>query len=321
MVAIRSLVGAVLGAALFAGAAFAADFPSQKISILLPTPPGGSIDLLGRALADKLKDRVGQPVIIENRPGAGGMIAAEAVARSAPDGYTLAMVGGSISTGPIFLKANKVDPEKDFTPIRRIAYSSFVAVVPPSLGVKTMKEFIDHAKKNPKKLNYGVIPVSGMQLDMMQLMKVAGVDVVEVPFPGIAAILQAELGGQIEFGLMAHSTIRSHVATGALVPLATTGAKRMASLPELPTIREATGLDFDMGFWYGFVAPAGTPKDVIEKLDREIAAAAKHPDFVKLLSDNGFEEVQSSPAELGAVIAKEYRLYQDVAKKAGIEPK
>jgi tripartite-type tricarboxylate transporter receptor subunit TctC len=314
-------LGALVAAGLvLAGAAGAQTFPSQKISILLPTPPGGSIDLLGRALADKMKDSLGQPVVIENRPGAGGMIAAEAVARSAPDGYTLGLVGPSIATGPIFLKANKVDPEKDFTPIRAFVYSGFALVVPGTLGVKTLPELLAKARAEPKKLNYGVIPVTGMQLDAMELMRLAKVEITEIPYPGVAATLTAMLGGQVEVSFMAHSTIAPHLAEGKVVPLAATGPRRIASLPNLPTLRES-GIDFDMGFWYGYVGPANMPAAVVERLDRAIAAAAASPEVREIMTKNGFEAIDQGPKAFADTIRRDFTLYQAVARRAGIEAK
>jgi tripartite-type tricarboxylate transporter receptor subunit TctC len=315
-------LGALMVAAglAWAGVAGAQTWPSQKITILLPTPPGGSIDLLGRAIGRKMEESLGQPVVIENRAGAGGMIAAEAVARSTPDGYTLGLVGPSIATGPVFLKANKVDPEKDFAPIRAFVYSGFAVVVPGSLGVKTLPELIAKARAEPKKLNYGVIPVTGMQLDAMELMRIARIDITEIPYQGVAPTLTGMLSGQVEVSFMAHSTIAPHMAEGKLVPIAATGPRRIASLPQLPTLRES-GIDFDMGFWYGYVGPVGMPAAVLQRLDKVIADAAKSPEIVDIMNKNGFEPLDEGAQAFGARIKRDAQLYQTVAKRAGIEPK
>lgn len=310
-----------VGALTLGGPALAqnAGFPSRPVTIILPAGPGATADLIARAIATPLRARLGQSVIVEPKPGGGGSVASEFTARAAPDGHTIYLAGSSIVAGPIFLKANQADPIKDFAPILRFTYASYVMSTAKDLGVKTLPEFIALAKKNPRKLNYGVVPNSPMQLDLMNLMVVTGIDVVEIPFQGAAPIVQALLAQDIQLAFTAYSSVANHAREGKVVPLAVTGRTRSALAPHLPTYKEVTGNDIEVGFWYGFVAPGKTPQPIVDRLHKDLAASIREPEVQKLLKASGFDSVQSSPSEMAATMAREAKLYTEVAKKAGIK--
>ncbi len=319
-ISVRLAALVVAGMAIAATAHAQAEFPSRPITIILPASPGATSDLIARALSAPLRARLGQPIIVEAKPGGGGSVASEYTARAAPDGYTIYLAGGSIVSGPIFLKNTQADPIKDFVPIFRFTQWPFVLSVPKQLGVKNMGEFVALVKKNPKKFNYGVVPNSPMQLDIMNLMTASGLDIVEVPFQGAAPIVQAALAQDIQLSFSAYSSIAAHVKEGNLVPLAVTGSARSEIAPDIPTFKEATGVDVAITSWYGFVAPAKTPQPIVDRLYAALKASVAEPDVQKLLRDSGLERVESSPQEMAATLAHDAKLYGDIARKAGIQP-
>ena len=302
-------------------AAMAQDpYPSRNVVIVVPFPAGGVADLLPRLVAEKLTQKWGKPVLVENRAGASGNIGMAYVAQQPADGYTFALApAGNLTVNPTLFKNMPFDTAKDFTPVTMLANVPNVLVVHPSVPVKTFPELIAYAKANPGKLAFASPgPGSGAHLAGELLKLDAGIDMLHVPYKGLAPAVTDLMGGQVQMMFAGVSTIIQQVKSGKLRALAVAGPHRLDALPDVPTVAESGYPGFDVTSWYGIVAKTGTPPAIIRKVQADMAEALKQPDVMKKLADLGLEPVGDTPQEFGAVIAAESRKWGDIVKKAGI---
>ncbi len=322
---LRHACALALGVSLISGygaAAQAQTYPDRPIRLIAPFPAGGLADVLARAVGDEMSKTLGQPVIVENRAGAGGNIGAEAVARSAPDGYTLLMTSAGILTANQFLYANMpFDPAKDFVPISNVADMSMMVVVSPKVEAKTLADLIKLAKANPGKLNFGSpgIGTTG-HLGLALLMHAGDIKLTHVPYKGAAPAITDLLAGQIDGVVDNPPTVLPHIAAGKLKPLAVASKQRMTQLPDLPTTAEAGTANFEASSWFGIAAPAGTPPAIVAQLHKAIAAAVKQPVMSERFSKSGARLLGNTPDEFAQQIVADRKMWGDVIKAAGITP-
>jgi tripartite-type tricarboxylate transporter receptor subunit TctC len=294
-------------------------YPSKPIRLVVPFPAGGSLDVVARAIGQKLTEAWGQPVVIDNRPGAGGNIGADLVAKSAPDGYTI--LEGALSTHAVNVSLyNKMpyDPIKDFAPITLVAVTPNVLVLNASYPVNSVPELLAYARANPGKLSFGSGSNGSAGHLAGELFKTeAGVDMVHIPYKGGAPALQALLAGdtQLMFDNLANSA--AQLKAGKLKALAVTTAKRSSLMPELPTLSE-TGLPgFDIYTWWGFMAPAGTPKEIVAKWNAEVTRILNSPEMKAFFAQQGAEPAPDSPEQFAALIRSEISKYAKIVKQSG----
>ena len=299
--------------------AAAQDYPTKPIRLIIPFPPGGSNDVVGRMIALQLGDRLGRQVIVDNRGGAGGIIGTEAASKAAPDGYTLLIISIAHAVSPWLYKL-QYDPIKSFVPVSILASGPNVLVVHPSLGVHSVTELIALAKEKPGQLNYASAGIGSFQHLGGELFKLtAGIDMVHVPYKGGGPAMTDVLGGytKIMFSSMVQTT--PFVLNGQLRALGTSGARRNPALPDVPTIAEAGLPGYEATNWWGIVAPAGTPPEIVEKLHTEIAAVQESPKTKEQFAAQGADIVQMTSAEFGTFIEKEINKWERVVKEAGIK--
>jgi len=312
-----ALVATVLGAQ----SGHAQSWPAKPIRIVVPYAPGGPFDEVARVLSQRLNEAWGQPVLVENRSGAGGSIAAEFVARSAPDGYTLLHGNaGPLTINPNLMRKVGYDPVRDFAPVSLLLTSAMVLVVHPSLPVRSVADLVRLARAHPGELNYASAGVGNLQhLGMESLQSRAGIRMNHVPYKGAAPAFVDIFGGRI--GLMFANVVGAmpHIKAGKLRPVAVSSAKRSASLPEVPSVSE-TYPGFDMPAWMGILAAAATPRDIVSRLSGEFARIMQHPEVRARLVAQGADPVGGSPADLAAVIARELELYGSIIRSSGIRP-
>lgn len=302
-----------------AGATFAQQFPIRPIRYIVGFPPGGSTDLIARTAATKLTELIGQQVIVENRPGAGGSIAAEVAARATPDGYTLMHAGMTMAINPALRKNLPYVPLRDFAPVSRLTNLPNVMIVSNTFPAKTVQEFIAHAKANPGKISYGSPGVGAVpHLSMELFKKLAGVDIVHVPYKGSAQALTDLLGGQIPVIFDNLPANLPHIKAGRIRALGIPSAKRNPQLPEVPTFIESGVAGFEVNGWLGMFAPAATPREVIAILNAHVVKALNAPDTVKRLAEAGAEAAPSTPAEFGALLKSETVRWAQVIRDAGV---
>jgi tripartite-type tricarboxylate transporter receptor subunit TctC len=303
-----------------AAAAIAADYPSRPIRLVVPYPPGGGTDTVARPLAQKLTESIGQPIVVDNRGGASEIIGTEVVARSAPDGYTLLMTTNAFAINVALGRKLPYDPARDFAPVSRLITTPFMLVAHPSLPARTVPELIALAKSQPGKLNYAALG-SGTphQLAMEWFKALAGVDIVAVPYKGVGPGLAAVSAGEVQLMLTGLTAGLAQVKGAKMRALAVTTAKRSPAAPDVPTVAEAGFPDYDALAWYGLLVPAGTPSDVIARLNAEIAKALAAPDLRQRLANIGVDPAPGTPAELQQLIADETQLWTKVIKAAGIK--
>ena len=309
-------------AALLAVPAFAADaFPSKPIRIIVPYTPGGTTDLMARLVAQKLNERLKVPVLVENKPGANGIIGAETVAHSPPDGYTLGIASPGTHAANAFLyKDIHYDTVKDFTPVTLGVIAPMLLVVHPSLNVNNVKELIAAARKNPGGISYASGGSGSSQHLAMELFKMmSGTDMVHVPYKGSAASYTDLLSGRVKTEIDVLPTAMPPGKAGRLKILATGSAKRLAALPEVPTIAESGVPGYEYNSWYGFVAPANLPKNVLDKLNGEIVRALHEPDVEKKLTDAGVVVVANTPQQFGDFIKAEMEKARKIIETAHIQ--
>jgi tripartite-type tricarboxylate transporter receptor subunit TctC len=286
-------------------------FPSRPIRVIVPFPAGGTTDLLARLFAQRMSEGLGQTVLVENMGGAGGSVGADSVAKAEPDGHTLLFHNLTFSTTTASLQhagRARHDIEKDFSPISLAANVPMLLVANPQVPAKDLKEFIALAKEGKQPLFYGSTgPGSVMNFAGEVMKRDAGIAMEHVPFRGAAPLVQELLAGRIQFGGDQLSTALPHVQSGALKPMGTLSATRIAILPDVPTVRELGLPNLEMRGWNGFFAPAKTPDALIARLNEEIVKAAKHPEVQKRLAEVGAEPVGSTPQELGQVVREQVR--------------
>jgi tripartite-type tricarboxylate transporter receptor subunit TctC len=318
---VSAFLAAIAASLLLAFGAMAADYPTRPVTIVVAFTPGGPSDVLARILGKKLEQILGQPFIVENRPGAGGNIAAEQVSRAAPDGYTLLNGNNSIlATNAALYKKINFDPEKDFIPLSLIGTQANILVVNPKVPANSMAELIAFAKANPGKLNFASSGYGAAAHLAGELFKTeAKIDIVHVAYKGAAPALQDLIAGQTQMMFATAASVIGQIKSGLVRPLAVTTLKRTAILPDTPTVDELGLKGFDATTWHGLVAPAGTPKNVIDTLSRAIVTALNDPAVRKSLGDLGVDIVGNSPAEFAAYIKAEIPKWTAVVKASGAQ--
>ena len=306
----------VFGAA-SAHAASGEKYPTKPIRIVVPYPPGGGTDLLGRAVAEKLTQRLGAQVIVDNRPGAGTNIGIDLVAKAAPDGYTLLLAGVPLAINPVLYESLPYDPVKDFEPMTQVASSALVLLAHPGVKANTMRELIDLAKASPGKLNFSSIGSGTSSHLAGELFKtMTGTDMIHIPYKGSAPALTALLGAQVQLMFSTMISGMPHIQSGKLKPLGVSSLKRAEVLPNVPAIAE-TVKGFETIVWYGFLAPAKTPKPIMTRLHTEIVGSLKSPDVVKRFEAEGADIVANSPQEFAAFLKNERTKWAKVVKQSG----
>jgi tripartite-type tricarboxylate transporter receptor subunit TctC len=301
-----------------ASLALAQTFSDKTVRLVASTPPGGSIDLVSRLLAQKLSESLGQPVIVENKAGASGNIAAEYVARAPADGHTLLVVASSHATNINLYAKLSYDPVKDFAPVSLLTTNFFVVAVPASSPANTFGQFLALAKTRKGSMNYGSAGVGqGNHLGMELLKSMAGFDATHVPFSGTGPVTTALLGGQIDVALQTPPGVLPFLQGGKLKILAITAKERSPDFPHIPTVSESGVPGYELKGWIGLLAPAGTPKDVVMKLQAEIAKALKQPDVQKQLRAVNAEPVGSAPEEFASLLQSEIATWATVIKRSG----
>ncbi|HYT98481.1 MAG TPA: tripartite tricarboxylate transporter substrate binding protein [Casimicrobiaceae bacterium] len=297
-----------------------ATYPNKPIKIIAPVQPGGGVDLVARQTGDGLSKALGQPVVVENQSGGGGVVGSQATARAAPDGYTL-MVGyvGTHGTNPAVRKL-PYDAIKDFTPVAMVGGTPNVLVVPPSVPAATLRDFIAYAKANPGKLSYGSSgPGTLTHLATEQLKVTAGLDIVHVPYRGIGPAFADILGGQTQAMLPGLAAALPHIKAGKVKPLAVTGNKRHPLVPDVPTFDELGFAGFDGVQWYGIVGPANLPSPIVTRLNDEINRMLASPDFRERLSSEALEPMPMTPEQFGRYIRDDVSRWSNLAKERGIQ--
>jgi len=315
----KQWMAAALLAGVAAGAA-AQNFPAKPITTVVGFEPGGGTDTVGRIVAKTLSDQLGQQVLVENRAGAGGNIAVDYVAKSAPDGYTLVLANvGAIAVNPHIMKTT-YDPQRDLTPITMAVVFANVLVVQPELPVKTLREYVDYARKNPGKVTYASSGIGGAgHLSGELLGKVAKIDIVHVPYKGGGPAMQGFLGKQVDSFFATPVSSIKQIQAGKARAIATTGEKRAALMPDVPTIAESGYPGYEALNWYAYFGPANMPKELVQRLNQEFVKALHSRATIALLDKQGVEAQPGTPEELARYVAREYDTWGKVVKEAGIK--
>jgi tripartite-type tricarboxylate transporter receptor subunit TctC len=294
-------------------------YPNKPIRILVGVPPGGSTDTVARLFAEWLRERIGQPVIVENRPGANTAVAADAVARSAADGYTLLLATDAFVTVPLLTKVS-FDPFKDFVPISTLTVNSFVMAVHPSVPVNSLKEFITYAKKHPGKLSYASSGNGGAShLGIEKFKQLTGTDIVHIPYRGAGPAMTDAVSGQVEMSLWTPLAISANVTSGKLKPLAVTGSRRASTLPEIPTFAESGLPAFDHRAWQALFAPAGTPRSIVDRLTTEVREIFASPKVQEALDKQGVEPFPLAPDDVGSYLKSQTTELRKLIASAAIK--
>jgi tripartite-type tricarboxylate transporter receptor subunit TctC len=301
-----------------AGLAGAQTYPSKPVRIIVPFPAGGAVDTLARMVGAKLAESFGQPVIIENKPGAGGNIGADLVAKSAPDGYTILQATPGQAISPHLYRSLPYDAVKDLIPVTQLVSSYLVLAASPQSGITSVKDMIARAKAKPGALNYGSSGVGNpLHLAMEMIKRAAGVDIVAIPHRGDAQLNAALIAGQIELAVLPFATSRGNIEGGRLVGLAVTNDKRTSIFPSMPTLAEA-GIPVTTSSWQGYYVPAGTPPEIVDRIQRETAKALHSPDVKARQAASANEVIGSTPAEFAVFFKKEMEQYGRVIEEAKI---
>jgi tripartite-type tricarboxylate transporter receptor subunit TctC len=315
------LAAPVLLASLFTGPCLAQDYPARPIRMIVPFGAGGPADVAARLIANSLQESFGQPIVIENRPGAGGVIGTLEVAKSAPDGYTLLMMSNTQTANESLVPQRKYQLMRDLVPIAPINFSDLVIVVHPSVPAKTLKEFIALAKSQPGKLNYASSGQGTPYHMAGELFKtVAGVDLVHVPYRNSGEARSGIIGGQVQMMIDAVTTMAPNILQGQVRALAITGSARSSVLPDVPTVAEAGMPGYEATIWLGLMAPTGTPKPIIDKLNAAVNDAIKRPETVKLWAEQGAAPMSMTPEEFDKFLRSDIVKWADVVKQFGDRP-
>ena len=305
-----------------ANAALAQSWPSRPVKLMVGVPPGGPTDTVARAIAPDLSEALGQPVVIENRPGASAVIATDAVAKSAPDGYTLAFIYITHATNPALMEKLPYDTLRDFAPVSMVGWQSMVLLAHPSFPARTVKEAVDLAKAKPGVIDYGASDAGSAPHLAGELFKMmAGIDLTPVYYKGTAPALTDLIAGHIPLMFVSNVSAMPQVKSGKVKALAVTGRTRAAVAPEIPTVAESGLAGYEVYGWYGIAAPAKTPRPVIDRLHAEVAKIARNPKMKERLAGQGLELVGNSPEEFDAFIRGEVAKWGEVLKRAGLKPK
>lgn len=295
-------------------------WPGRPVRFILPFPPGGGTDILGRLIAERLTVNLGQPVVTENRGGAGGNVGAEAAAKSAPDGYTIVLVAPSLAISPSLYSKLNYDPVKDFSPVSLVAIVPNVMITHPSVPAATLTEFIRLAKTKPGEMNFGSGGSGTSNHLAGELFNiVAGVKLVHVPYKGVNLAMQDVLSGRVQLVVIGIPAAAPHIKAGKLRALALVAPQRSPVLPEVPTVTEAGLPKFEVTTWYGILAPAGTPRPVVVRLNAELGKIMHAPELKERLDALATDPVTSTPEEFAALIEREIVKWGDVVREAGLK--
>ncbi len=315
---LRGALALMLVIASFASAA--QNYPSRPVKIVVPYAVGGSADVYGRFLAAKLSDALGQPFVIENRPGGGAVIGTDAVAKSAPDGYTLLIMSNTHAVNETLIPKKPYDLMRDLAPITGINSQDLLLVANPSVKASNLKEFLALAKKNPGKLNYASSgPGTPYHMAGELFKHMAGVDIVHIPHKGSDQARTAVLGGQVDIMFDAISTIVSHVHAGKLKALGTTGSKRSPVTPEIPTVAEAGVPGYEAPIWLGLMAPAGTPRPILEQLSSAVNKIINSPEVKQNWLKQGAVPIGMTPDEFGKFLRADIQKWGKLVKETGMK--
>jgi tripartite-type tricarboxylate transporter receptor subunit TctC len=307
--------------ALLATGCLAQDYPTRPVRIIVPFGAGGPADVTARLIGNILQERFGQPFVVEDRPGAGGVIGTVEAAKSAPDGYTLLMMSNTQTANESLVPQRKYELMRDLAPIAPVNSSDLVIVVNPSVPAKTLAEFVALAKSQPGKLNYASSGQGTPYHMAGELFKtMAGIDVVHVPYRNSGEARSGVIGGQVQMMIDAVTTMAPNVSAGQVRALATTGTARSSVLPDVPTAAEAGVPGYEATIWLGLMAPAGTPKPIIDKLNAAVNAVVKRPDIVKLWTEQGAVAMSMTPEEFDKYLRGDIVKWAEVVKKFGDKP-
>jgi tripartite-type tricarboxylate transporter receptor subunit TctC len=310
---------ALIACSLFPILVFAQTYPAKPVRIIVPFAPGGGSDLAGRLVAAKLTERMGAQFIVENRPGAGSNLGAEIAVKSPPDGYTLLLISASYTVNPSVYKLS-FDPIKDITPIIQISGGPYVIAVHPSVRANTLAELVQLAKKEPEKLAYGSSGNGSiMHVASEYFLDSAKIKVLHVPYKGTGPAVADTIGGQVQLVFGAVPVTLPHVKAGRLRALAVTTDKRIAAAPDLPTVAESGYPGYEVTNWHGLVGPRGLPRDIVERLNREIGQVVLGEEMKKSLAADGLEPAGGSPARFGEILKNEMARWGKVVQQAGIK--
>ena len=321
----RSLIAASLSLAslcsLLPVQGLAQAFPSKPIRIIVPFTPGSATDTMGRIISERLSVALGQPVTIENRAGAGGTIGMNVVAKAPPDGYTLGVISSGHVVNPVLYASIPYDTLKDFAGVSPLASLPSALVVAPSLGIRNVRDLVASAKAKPGTFNYATAGVgSGAHISAEKFRMATGIDALHVPFRGSPESLTETMGGRTQFTWTPLSTASGLVKEGKLLALAVSTPKRVAAFPDVPTIAEAGFPKGEFNFWVGLLAPAGTPKEIVARLNDEINKALATPEIKERLAKLGAEPMEMNPAQFDTFLRDEYNLLGDVMRASGAKP-
>ena len=313
---IAAIALAVAGSALAQGS-----YPTHPVTMVVGFAPGGGTDAVARIVAKNLSESLGQQVLVENRAGAGGNIATDYVAHAAPDGYTILLGNvGSLAVAPHVISSLPYDPLRDFAPITMAVVFANVLVVQPSLPVQSLADFVKLAQDKPGSVTYGSAGILGAGHLAGELLKMrANIDMIHVPYKGGGPAMQGMLGGQVMSIFATPVSAGGQIKAGKIRAIATTGPKRAALLPDVPTVSESGYPGYEAMNWYAYLAPAKTPKEIVERLNRELVKALNNADVTALLHQQGLEPSPGSPAELARYMEREYETWGKVVKQAGIK--
>jgi tripartite-type tricarboxylate transporter receptor subunit TctC len=319
--ALRRIAAALVMLAPVASAGAQDNYPTHPITMVVGFAPGGGTDTVARILAKTLAENVGQQVVVDNKAGAGGNIAADFVSKAAPDGYTLLLGNvGSLSVAPHIVAKLSYDPLRDLAPVTMAVVFANVIVVHPSVPANTLAEFVKLAKEKPGQLTYGSSGIGGAGHLAGELLKMmAQIDIVHVPYKGGGPAMQGLLGGQISAYFATPVASGPHVRAGKARALATTGATRSKLMPDVPTVAESGYPGYEATNWYAYVVPGKTPPEIVARLNRELAKVLTKPDVIELLHKQGVEPQPGTPEELGKFIRSEYQTWGKVVKEAKIQ--
>jgi tripartite-type tricarboxylate transporter receptor subunit TctC len=294
-------------------------YPSKPIKIVVGFAPGGGSDFAARVIAQQLTERMKNQVIVENKPGAGSLLGAEYAIKSAPDGYTLLLTPASYTVNPSVYKLS-FDPLNDITPIAQISKGPYVVAVHPSVAAKTLKELVDYAKANPGKLSYASSG-NGAHIHVATeyFLYTAGINIVHVPYKGSGPALNDTVGGQVQMIFGSVASALQYVRSGRLRPLAVTTPKRIAAAPDVPTVAESGYPGWEVTNWHGLVGPKGLPKDILQRLNKEVNGAVHSDEVKKVLSSDGLEPAGGTPGEFAALLKAEVARWAQVVKRANIK--
>ena len=301
--------------------AIAQQYPVKPIRLVVPFPPGASSDIVGRMIGDKLAEQIGQPIIVDNRAGAGGNLGIASASKSPPDGYTIVIATASISVSPALYANPGYNPVKDLAPIARLTAIPNILVVHPSVPAKTLRQFINLARASPGKLNFGSGGAGTTNHLANELLKSAEkINMVHVPYKGVTQAMMAMMGGEVDEVVMPVSTALAHIKAGKVRPLAVLTEKRIDTLPDVPTGIEGGVPGFVLLNWYGMFAPAGTPNEAVTRLSRELIKALESKDLREKLTGLGVDPWAGTPEQLSQLLKHDMQLFGKIARSAGLKP-